>query len=132
MVRDCPRFRRGAQIPQGPQGLEAMVAAPVVAPPVPPARGGGQAGRGHLRGGGHARFSIFRGRTEVAASDAVVTCIVPVRHKDASVLFDPHFMYSYVSSYFASFLDISRNSMSAPVYVSTLVGDSIIVNRVYR
>ncbi|XP_070039780.1 uncharacterized protein [Nicotiana tomentosiformis] len=39
--------------------------------------------------------------------------------------------YSYVSSYFAPYLDISRGSLSAHVYVPTPVGDSIIVDRVY-
>ncbi|XP_070034615.1 uncharacterized protein [Nicotiana tomentosiformis] len=82
-----------------------MVVAPVVAPSAPPARGGGHTGRGCPRGRGHARFYVFSGKTEAIASDAVITGIVP---------------------------DISRDSLSAPVYVSMLVGDSIIVDRVYR
>lgn len=37
-----------------------------------------------------------------------------------------------MSSYFASYLVMSRDSLSAPVYVSTPVGDTIIIDRVYR
>ncbi|XP_070042730.1 uncharacterized protein [Nicotiana tomentosiformis] len=58
--------------------------------------------------------------------------MIPVCDRGASVLFDPRFTYSFVSSYFALFLDISRDSLSSRVYVSTPVGDSIIVDRVYR
>ncbi|XP_070054713.1 uncharacterized protein [Nicotiana tomentosiformis] len=58
--------------------------------------------------------------------------MVPVFHRDASVFFDPRSTYSYVSSYFAPYLDASRDSLSSPIYVSTPVGDSIIVDRVYR
>ncbi|XP_070046815.1 uncharacterized protein [Nicotiana tomentosiformis] len=109
-----------------------MVAAPVAAPPAPPARCGGQAGRGRPRGRGQTRFYAFSSRSEDAASDVVIICIVPVCHRDSSILFDPGSTYSYVSSYFASYMDISRDSLSAPVYVSTLVRDSIVVDRVYR
>ncbi|XP_070011001.1 uncharacterized protein [Nicotiana sylvestris] len=56
---------------------------------------------------------------------------VSVCIRDASVLFDPGSTYSYVSSYFASYLVVPHDSLSAPVYVSTLLGDSIIVDRVY-
>ncbi|XP_070031774.1 uncharacterized protein [Nicotiana tomentosiformis] len=49
LVRDCPRFRRGAplqttqalRVPPGPQ---AMITAPVATPPTQPARGGGRTG----------------------------------------------------------------------------------------
>ncbi|XP_070055331.1 uncharacterized protein [Nicotiana tomentosiformis] len=51
---------------------------------------------------------------------------------DASVLFDPGSTYSYVSSLFAHFLDIPRQSLSTSVYVSTHVGDSVVIDRIYR
>ncbi|XP_070017324.1 uncharacterized protein [Nicotiana sylvestris] len=57
--------------------------------------------------------------------------MVSVCHKDASVLFDLGSTYSYVSSYFAPYLDISRDSLSSLIYVSMPVGDSIIVYRLY-
>ncbi|XP_070039304.1 uncharacterized protein [Nicotiana tomentosiformis] len=137
MVRDCPRLRRGAppqtaQAPRISQGSQTMVAALIAAPPAPLARGGCQEARGHPRGGGHAHFYAFSGRTEAVASDAVIPSIVLICHRDASVLFDLGSTYSYVSSYFARYLDIPRDSLSAPVYVSMHVGDSIVVDCVYQ
>lgn len=72
------------------------------------------------------------GRPEAEASDAVITSTVLVRSRDASVLFDLMSTYSYVSSYFAPYLVVPRDSLSALVYVSRPVGDSIVVDRVYR
>ncbi|XP_070057056.1 uncharacterized protein [Nicotiana tomentosiformis] len=72
MVRDCPRLRIGGP----PHGTQVMVDAPVATPPAQPARGGGHAGRGYPRGGGHDRCYAFPGRTEVVASAAVITSIV--------------------------------------------------------
>ncbi|XP_070050656.1 uncharacterized protein [Nicotiana tomentosiformis] len=134
MVRDCPRHRRGAppQGPQAPQGSQAMVSTLVATPPAPPARGGGQAGRGHPRGGGQACCYAFPGRTDAFALAIVITSIVPVCHRDTSILFDPGSTYLYASSYFASYFDISRDALSALVYVSTPVRDSIMVDRVYQ
>ncbi|XP_070036844.1 uncharacterized protein [Nicotiana tomentosiformis] len=114
------------------QGTQAMVPTPGSTPPLQPARGGGYVGRGHPKGGGYARYYAFPSRTKTIISDAVITGIVPVCHTYASVLFDPRSTYSYVSSYFASYLDMSRGSLNTLVYVSTPVGDSIVVKRVYR
>ncbi|XP_070029157.1 uncharacterized protein [Nicotiana sylvestris] len=69
---------------------------------------------------------------EAVASDSVITGIVPVFHRDASVLFDPGSTYSYASSYFALYLGVSRDSLCSPVYVSIPMRDSIIVDCVYR
>ncbi|XP_070042460.1 uncharacterized protein [Nicotiana tomentosiformis] len=71
-------------------------------------------------------------RPDAVASDAVITGIVSVFHRKASILFDPSSSYSYVSSYFAHHLDIPRESLDSSVHVSMLVGDTIIVERVYR
>ncbi|XP_070056237.1 uncharacterized protein [Nicotiana tomentosiformis] len=109
-----------------------MVSTPVYIPPAHPAKGGGQAGRGRPREGGQTRCYAFPGRTEAIASDVVIICIVPVCHRDASVVFDPGSTYLYVSSYFASYLDMSRDSLSTHVYVSTLVGDPIVVDHIYH
>ncbi|XP_070005696.1 uncharacterized protein [Nicotiana sylvestris] len=64
------------------------------------------------------------------SSDVIIIGTVSVCSRDASVLFDPGSTYMYVSSYFASYLVVPRDSLSAPVYVSTPVGYSIIVYRV--
>ncbi|XP_070014958.1 uncharacterized protein [Nicotiana sylvestris] len=82
--------------------------------------------------GGQARFYVVSARPDAIASDTVVTCIVSVCHKDAFVLFDLGSTYSYVSSYFARYLDMPRESLVSFFYVSTLVGDTIIVDRVYQ
>ncbi|XP_070057238.1 uncharacterized protein [Nicotiana tomentosiformis] len=55
------------------QGSQAVVAAPVTAPPAYPARGGGQVGRGRPRGEGQAIFYAFPGRTEAVTLDTVIT-----------------------------------------------------------
>ncbi|XP_070056947.1 uncharacterized protein [Nicotiana tomentosiformis] len=109
-----------------------MVCTAVANLPTQLARGRGQAGRGHPSGGGQAHSYAFPGRTEVVASDAVIIGIVLVCHTDASVLFDLGSTYSYVSSYFASYLDMSSNSLDTPIYVSSPIGDSLVADSVYR
>ncbi|XP_070050624.1 uncharacterized protein [Nicotiana tomentosiformis] len=124
------------------QGQQPMITTPVSPPVVRPPRGGGHVGRGRPRGGGQpgggqpvgapARFYVFSAKPDVEASDAVITGIISVCGKDASVLFDPGSTYSYVSSLFAPVLGVFHESLSTPIYVSTPVGDSVIVNRIYR
>ncbi|XP_070049486.1 uncharacterized protein [Nicotiana tomentosiformis] len=119
-----------------------MITAPSSALTARPPRGGGKAGRGRPRGGGQAggghpsgapaRFYAFPARPDVVALDAVITCIIFVCGRYASVLFDPGSTYSYMSSLFSHFLDIPRESLGTPVYVSILVGDFIVVHRIYR
>ncbi|XP_070024817.1 uncharacterized protein [Nicotiana sylvestris] len=104
-------------------------------------RGGGQTGRGQpataQSGGGQpasapAKFFALPARPDTLASDAVITCIISVCGRDASVLFDPGSTYSYVSSLFAHFLVIPPKTLGTHVHVPTLVGDSVVVDRVYR
>ncbi|XP_070003113.1 uncharacterized protein [Nicotiana sylvestris] len=71
-------------------------------------------------------------RPETESSDAVITGTVSVCSIDASVLFDLCSNYSYMSFYFASYLVVPRDSLTALVYVSTPVGDAIVVDRIYR
>ncbi|XP_070001884.1 uncharacterized protein [Nicotiana sylvestris] len=66
------------------------------------------------------------------ASDAVITVIISVCGRDDSVLFDLGSTYSYVSSLFSHFLDIPCESLGTPIYVSTPVGDYMVVDRIYR
>ncbi|XP_070025792.1 uncharacterized protein [Nicotiana sylvestris] len=122
--------------------------APVAQPP----RGGGQIGRGHPRGrvqigrsqpataqsgGGQsadapARFYAIPARPDVLPLDVVIIGIIFVYGRDASLLFDPGSTYSYVLSLFAHFLDITREPLGTLVHVSTHVGDSVVVDRIYR
>ncbi|XP_070040284.1 uncharacterized protein [Nicotiana tomentosiformis] len=133
------RGLRGIPVQQGQQRMiTALVASPVVRPP----RGGRKVGRGYPRGGGQlgggypdgalARFYDFPARADVVASGAVITGTISVCGREASVLFDPGSAYFYVSFLFAHFLGVSRESLGTLVYVSTPVGDSIIVDRIYR
>ncbi|XP_070056431.1 uncharacterized protein [Nicotiana tomentosiformis] len=144
MKRTCPRLQ-GKAVQQGHQPI---IAAPAARLP----RVGGHAGRGRPRGGGQAgggqpaivqpaggqpavapaRFYAFSARPEAMASDAVITGIICVCGRAASVLFYPGSTYSYVSSMFAHFLDIPRESLCTPIYVSTPMGDYVAVDRIYR
>ncbi|XP_070036174.1 uncharacterized protein [Nicotiana tomentosiformis] len=135
-----------------------MVPVPGASPPTQPARGRGQTvqsgghairgkgqaprGRGQptracprdvvQSGGAQPRCYAFPSRLKAESSDTVIIGPVSVCSRDASVLFDQGSTYSYVSSYFASYLVVPRDSLSAPVYVSTPVGDAIVVDRVCR
>ncbi|XP_069150379.1 uncharacterized protein [Solanum lycopersicum] len=126
-VRDCPRTRRGG-LHQGFQASASRAAQPPARSGAHNGRGGSHSGRGGSpsgRGGGRG------GRPEAEASDAVITGIIPVCHRSATVLFDPGSTYSYVSTYFAPSLDILCESLDLPICVSTPVGDSVVVDRVY-
>ena len=50
----------------------------------------------------------------------------------ASILFDPGSTFSYVSSSFATSLDLYCELLDMPIRVSTHVGESVIVEKVYR
>nr|XP_009787671.1 PREDICTED: uncharacterized protein LOC104235578 [Nicotiana sylvestris] len=113
VARFCPRFRQ----------LVPMVPTTVALPLAQPARGGGQASRGSgqaIRGGGQPA----RGRLRCGG-------IVMVCHRYALALFDLGSTYSYASSYLASYLDMSCDSLSAPIYVSMTVGNSIVVDQAW-
>ncbi|XP_049348112.1 uncharacterized protein LOC125812663 [Solanum verrucosum] len=142
-VRDCPRTRRGG-LHKSSQALTSRAAQPPARGGVQSGRGGSHScrcgsssGRGGGRGGsqyegGRSHCYAFPGRPEAEASDAVITGIISVCHRPATVLFDPGSTYSYVSTYFVSSLDIVCESLDLPVHVSTPVGDSVVVDRVYR
>ncbi|XP_069148227.1 uncharacterized protein [Solanum lycopersicum] len=88
----------------------------------PSGRGGGR--RGSQSDGGRSHCYAFPVRLEAEASDAVITGIILVCHRPATVLFDPGSTYSYVSTYFAPSLDILCKSLDLSIRVSTPVGDS--------
>ena len=50
----------------------------------------------------------------------------------ASVLFDPGSTFSYVSSSFTTGLDLHYDLLEMPIRVSTPMGESVIVEKVYR
>ncbi|XP_049367958.1 uncharacterized protein LOC125832810 [Solanum verrucosum] len=140
LIRQCPH-----QTQSGPHRIVSAVPERDSTPPARgrgrgPAsgRGGRASGRGasgasgSQSGGRGAQCYAFPGRPEAEASNAVITCIVSVCHRPASVLFDPGSTFSYVSTYFASGLELTCDRMSVPIRVSTPVGEPLVVNRVYR
>ncbi|XP_070046245.1 uncharacterized protein [Nicotiana tomentosiformis] len=97
--RFCPRLLGKAM----QQGQQPMITTLIVPPVVRPSRGRGQVGRGRPRdgvqsGGGPARFYVFPARPDVVASYAVITSIISICCRDASVLFDPGSTYLCVIS----------------------------------
>ena len=50
----------------------------------------------------------------------------------AFVLFDPGSTFSYVSSSFANGLNLPCELLDIPIRMSTPVGESVIVERIYR
>ncbi|XP_070020202.1 uncharacterized protein [Nicotiana sylvestris] len=144
MKRNCPKLR-GKAVQQGQQ---PMISAPVAQPP----RGGGQTSRGRPRGRGQAgrgqsatcqssggqpvgsssRFYALSARPDTLALDVVITGIISFCNRDALVLFDRGSTYSYVSSLFAHFLVIPHVPLGTLVHVSTPMGDSVVVDRIYR
>ncbi|XP_070054072.1 uncharacterized protein [Nicotiana tomentosiformis] len=126
MRRYCPHFLGGPVQQRGP----IMTFAPVTSPPAQPARG--RPIREGRSCGDQARCSAFPARPEAVASYAVIKGIVSVCHRDTSILFNPGSTYSYVLSYFSRYLDMPHESFVSLVHVSTPVGNSIIVDRVYR
>ncbi|XP_070045369.1 uncharacterized protein [Nicotiana tomentosiformis] len=114
-----------------------MIPPPATTPLAQPSRARAQPARGRPRGGGRsgggqARCYAFPARPEEVSSNVMITCIVSMFRRDASILFDPGSTYSYVSSYFAHYLDMPDDSSPMLVHISTPVGYSNIVDRVYR
>ena len=91
-----------------------------------------QHGRGNGQTNDRTHCYAFPGRSEAEASDAVITGNLLVCDCMASVLFDPGSTFSYVSSAFANGLNLHCKLLDIPIRVSTPVGESVIVEKVYR
>lgn len=57
--------------------------------------------------------------------------IISIHHQLAYVLFDLDSSFSYVFTYFTSQLGLCLDSLSMPLCIATLIGDSLVVNQVY-
>ena len=86
--------------------------------------------RGNRQTGDRAHCSAFPWRSEAEISDAVITGNLLVCDCMASVLCDPGSTFSYVSSAFANGLNLHCELLDMPIRVSTLVGESVIVEKV--
>ncbi|XP_070039245.1 uncharacterized protein [Nicotiana tomentosiformis] len=98
--RHCPRLSGGSSQQRSQPSTSALV----TSPPAQPDQGRAQSARGRPRGGGRsggsqARLYALPARPDAIASDAVITCIVLVFHRDASVLFDSGPTYSCVLAF---------------------------------
>lgn len=113
-----PNFHRGVV----QWGTQAMISSLADTPPFQLARGEGHIGKGRSiglvqAGGDTNRFYDSPSTLEEVASDVVITGIVYVCHEDASVLFDLGSTYSYMSSYFASYLRKTCDSLDNLIYM---------------
>ncbi|XP_015162433.1 uncharacterized protein [Solanum tuberosum] len=142
-VRYCRMTRRGGSY-QVSQASTFRVAQPPTTRGLQSCRGGSHSGKGSFpsgRGGGRrgsqsegsrSHYYTFPGRLEAKTSDVLIIGIIPVCDRPTIILFDPGSIYSYVSTYFASSPYILCEYLDLPVHVSTLVGDSVVADRVYR
>ena len=91
-----------------------------------------QPGRDNGQTGDRAHCYAFPRRSEAETSDAVITGNLLVCDCMDSVLFDPRSTFSYVSSSFATGLDLHCDLLDMPIRVSTPMGESVIVEKLYR
>ncbi|XP_070038304.1 uncharacterized protein [Nicotiana tomentosiformis] len=104
----------------------------------PPTRGTSvPAGRGAARGGAHnsggpSRFYAIQRRRDSEASPDVVTGILTIQSHDVYALIDPGYTFSYVIPYVAMEFGIEPEQLHDLFFVSTPVGESMVVARVYR
>ena len=91
-----------------------------------------QHGRGNGQTSNGAHCYAFPGRSEAETSDAVITGNLFICDCMAYVLFDPGSTFSYVSFSFAKGLNLHCELLDMPIRVSTPVGESVIVEKVYR
>ena len=71
-------------------------------------------------------------RQDTQASNAVVTCILPIDSQDARVLFDSGATHSFISPFFATILGRDPSPLSEFLIVATPMGHSLLANSVYK
>lgn len=78
--------------------------------------------------GDKAQFYAFLGRHKVEASDAMVICTILIYDCIIVVLFNLGSIFSYISIRFSFGFDMVCEMLDTYMYMSTLVGVSIIVD----
>lgn len=73
---------------------------------------------------------MLSGRPKAKASNGMITSIILVSHRPSPMLFELASTFSYVYTYFSSDIDVRCESLTVPIRVSTLVGNSSVVGRV--
>uniref|UniRef100_A0A1S4D5E4 CCHC-type domain-containing protein n=1 Tax=Nicotiana tabacum TaxID=4097 RepID=A0A1S4D5E4_TOBAC len=132
---NCPKLQRNFS---GRSTRPSSSSTTAIAPPQ--ARGshnqtGHRAGRGADRvtqGGGQPRLFATLDHQSAEASAEVITCILLVCSNNSYAIMDPNSTFSYVTLYFAINLGLEPKQLSEPFLVSTPVGESVKVTRVYR
>ncbi|KAF3622942.1 hypothetical protein FXO37_32122 [Capsicum annuum] len=82
--------------------------------------------------GGHGQCYAILTKPEAEACNAVIIGIFPIFCRSASMLLDLALTFSYVFAYFALGFDSASKPLVMPICVSTPVGDSLVMNWVYR
>lgn len=77
----------------------------------------------------HGKCYTIPKRPKVKDSNAIIIGIILVFYYSASVLFDPRYIFSYVSKYFPTIFYVMCESFSIFIHVSTLIGDYLVVAR---
>ncbi|XP_070010994.1 uncharacterized protein [Nicotiana sylvestris] len=121
---------RGTTQSSSPTAATSSTPSPARGTPAPAgygiARGGAQSSRGP------SRFYSMSGRQTVEASPDVVIGILIVQSHNVYALIDPGSTLSYVTPFVAMEFGIEPDQLHEPFSVSTPVGESITVARVYR
>ncbi|XP_070032440.1 uncharacterized protein [Nicotiana tomentosiformis] len=132
--RECHSSRQGTG--RGTAQPSSSAAATSSAPPLargPPALAGRGAARGGAQGsGGPNRFYGMSGRQSVEASPDVFTGMLTVQYHDVYALIELGSTFSYVTPFVAMEFGIEPEQLPEPFSISTPVGESIVVARVYR
>ncbi|XP_070039208.1 uncharacterized protein [Nicotiana tomentosiformis] len=84
------------------------------------------------QGGGQPHLLATLDRQSAEASAEVIIGILPVCSHNAYSIIDLGSTFSYMTPYFAINLGLEPGKLSEPFLVSTLVGESVRVTRVYR
>ncbi|KAH0776360.1 hypothetical protein KY290_007771 [Solanum tuberosum] len=121
-MKECPKNRQG----NGNLGNRAQSS--LVAPPDRTTPRGATSGTG----GGASRLYAITSRHEQENSQDVVTGMIKVFAFDVYALLDPGSSLSFVTPYVANKFDALPERLGEPFCISTPIGESILVERVYR